>query len=100
MQQVFITLPVHLQGLSLAPTAGRNKRMVFSFLCTQQREGTFACHLIQSMQSEPWVGSYWVLCPMEYWVLKGPGPTGPRAGTKVGVGKFSKPLTSRNPILV
>lgn len=74
MQQVFIALPVHLQGLSLAPNTGRNKRIVFSFLCTQQREGTFDCPLIQSMQSEPWVGSYWVLCPMEYWVLQDPEP--------------------------
>lgn len=100
MQQVFIALPVHLQGLSLAPNTGRNKRMVFSFLCTQQLEGTFDCPLIQSMQSERgldptgfcalWnTGSYRVL-----------SPTGPRAGTKVGVGQFSKLLTSRNPILV
>lgn len=73
MQQVFIALPVHLQGLSLAQSTGRNKRMVFSFLCTQQQEDTFACHLIQSMQSEPWIGSYWVLCPMKDWELQGPG---------------------------
>lgn len=73
MQQIFIALPGHLQGLSLAPSTGSNKRAVFSFLHTQQQEGTFACHFIQSMQSEPWVGSYCVLCPREYWVLQGTG---------------------------
>lgn len=74
MQQVFIALPVHLQGLSLALSTGRNGRMVFSFLRTQQQEGTFACHLLQSVHSEPWVESY---CVYVLWNTGSYGVLGP-----------------------
>lgn len=50
--------------------------MVFSFLHTQQQEGTFACHLIQSVHSEPWVGSYCVYVLSNTGSYRVLGPTG------------------------
>lgn len=71
MQQIFIALPSHLQGLSLALGISRNESTVFSILCTQQQGRHIRLQFNVMVLGELWAELHAGPCKEKGWLRGG-----------------------------